>query len=97
MTDTSAAAPAPQLTPAEQEQCDLLYDQLKPEAIASARSYVLARTPANLQEAMNDKIDADFPPPPPPTEGELAARLEDANSAFRPGTPLAEAPPPPAA
>jgi hypothetical protein len=54
------------LTDAETAQLDLLYTELKPQAIAAARSYVMNRTPANLQEAMTAKIDADFPPPPPP-------------------------------
>jgi hypothetical protein len=63
MADT-ATAPAPYvLTPAEQEQVDALYAELKPLATASARNYVLSRTPAALQEAMTAKIDADFPPP----------------------------------
>jgi hypothetical protein len=63
----SQPAPAAHvLTPAEQEQCDALYEELKPQAISTARGFVLARTPVPLQEAMNAKIDADFPPPAPP-------------------------------
>jgi len=80
------AVPAVQavpLTPAEQEQVDMLYDELKPAATESARAYVLARTPASLQVAMNEKIDADWPAPEPPTEDVLAARREDAMSGFR--------------
>jgi hypothetical protein len=54
------------LTPAEQEQCDALYAELKPMATDSARNYVLGRTPARLQEAMTALIDADWPVPDPP-------------------------------
>lgn len=67
----AANAPAAQvvaepkvLTPAEQETVDNLYLELKPEALAAARNYVMSRTPAQFQEAMKAKVDADFPPPP---------------------------------
>lgn len=75
------------LTPAEQEQCDQLYEELKPMATESARAYVLARTPANLQVEMTAKIDADWPAPPVMSDAEMASRREDANSAFRPSEP----------
>jgi hypothetical protein len=43
-----------------------LYNQLKPAAIRSARGYVMARTPAPLQDEMTTIIDADIPPVDPP-------------------------------
>jgi hypothetical protein len=52
------------LTPEETAAADLLYDELKPMAVASARDYVLARTPARYQEYMTTKIEADWPAPP---------------------------------
>jgi hypothetical protein len=52
------------LTTAEQETCDALYEELKPQATAAARDYVLNRTPVLYQEAMTAKIDADWPVPP---------------------------------
>jgi len=55
----------PTPTPEEQAEVDRIYETLKPEAVAAARSYVLARTPVNLQVAMEAKIAADFPPPAP--------------------------------
>jgi hypothetical protein len=50
----------------EAEQASELYVTLKPEAIADARTYVLSRTPAELQTEMEGVIAADFPPPPAP-------------------------------
>ena len=64
---TPAAPPEAELhalTPVEQEQLDTLYAQLKPEATAGARAYVLNRTPVVLQVDMTAKIDADWPLPP---------------------------------
>jgi hypothetical protein len=52
------------LTATEQAEVDALYDQLKPQATAAARDYVLNRTPVAYQEAMVAKIDADWPLPP---------------------------------
>ena len=63
MADTTATAQT--LSPAETAEMEALYATLKPEAVASARSYVLARTPAKYQEGMIALIAADFPPPAP--------------------------------
>ena len=52
------------LTPDETAEADLLYEELKPMATAEARNYVLARTPAAMQEYMVTKIEADWPVPP---------------------------------
>lgn len=70
---TIYAAPAPaqagvttyELTPAETEEVDRLYEKLKAEGIAEARSHVMCHTPAKYAEAMTALIDVDFPPPPP--------------------------------
>jgi hypothetical protein len=65
--DTKAVAPVVEprvLTAGEQAEVDALYDQLKPQATAAARDYVLNRTPVAYQEAMVAKIDADWPLPP---------------------------------
>jgi hypothetical protein len=53
-----------QLTPEETADADLLYEELKPMATEEARNYVLARTPAVMQEYMATKIEADWPVPP---------------------------------
>jgi hypothetical protein len=60
------AAAAQALSPADQAQLDLLYEELKPEATMQARNYVLNRTPAAWQADMATKIDADWPVPAPP-------------------------------
>ena len=52
------------LTPEETATADALYDELKPMATATARDYVLARTPAKMQDYMVTKIEADWPVPP---------------------------------
>ena len=97
MTDTSGTAypvaqnPVPAvpaveplvLTPEETEAADLLYDELKPMATATARDYVLARTPATMQDYMADKIEADWPAPPPLTREEVESRRRDADSGLR--------------
>jgi hypothetical protein len=44
------------------EAATLLYAQLKPAAVRAARSYVMERTPHELQEEMAVLIDADVPP-----------------------------------
>lgn len=75
MSDPSVAAvppPAPSpptapgaqaaISPAEQETADLLYEDLKPQAAALARDFVLARVPVMFQDHLKPKIDADFPP-----------------------------------
>ena len=74
------------LTPEEQEQVDTLYEDLKPEATETARNYVLSRTPANLQEAMAAKIEADWPAPVGMTAEEAASRAADLLSYSRRGT-----------
>lgn len=53
------------MTPEQQAEVDRYYDQLKPEAQAAARNYVLSHTPPELQEGMLAKVDADFPEPVP--------------------------------
>ena len=65
------------LTPEEQASVDQLYEELKPMATASARDYVLARTPALYQEAMIAKIDADWPVPPVEDPAALESRRLD--------------------
>jgi hypothetical protein len=59
------------LTPDETADADLLYEELKPMATAAAREYVLARTPAAMQEYMVTKIEADWPLPPADDPGTL--------------------------
>jgi hypothetical protein len=61
-----AQATPRELTPAEQEGVQTLYDELKPQATDAARNFVLARTKAEWQEAMSALIDADWPLPEPP-------------------------------
>ena len=51
------------LNPDDQQKCDALYEQLKPEATMEARNYVLARTPELYQQEMVAKIEADWPAP----------------------------------
>jgi hypothetical protein len=68
MADIMTAQPAPEprvLTPDEVLEVDTLYEELKPQATATARDYVLSRTPAKYQEAMAAKVEADWPAPPP--------------------------------
>jgi hypothetical protein len=63
-----------QHTEAEEEQLQLLYASLKPEAVAMYLNYFLSRTPAHLQTDMKDLIEADMivPPTPPPPEADAA-------------------------
>lgn len=44
-----------------------LYNWLKPPAIRAARTYVMTRTPARLQDEMAHIIDSDIPPVDVPT------------------------------
>jgi hypothetical protein len=44
-----------------------LYNQLKPTAVRSARTYVMNRTPSYLQDEMATIIDSDIPPVDAPT------------------------------
>jgi hypothetical protein len=84
---------APPLTAAEQETLDMLYAELKPMAISGAREYVLARTPVYLNAAMQDKINADFPPPPEADAAVAASRRADLDSYSRTAqAPAAPAP-----
>ena len=46
----------PELTEAEQESLDTLYETLKPEANVAYVNYFLAHTPAQFQEAMKAKV-----------------------------------------
>jgi hypothetical protein len=78
--------PAPfvvELTPEETAAADLLYDELKPMATATAREYVLARTPAAYQEYMVTKIEADWPAPPADDPAVLESRRRDLGSGLR--------------
>jgi hypothetical protein len=49
------------------QDAQLRYNQLKPEAVRSARAYVMARTPHHLQDEMAGIIDADIPIVDPPS------------------------------
>lgn len=44
-----------------------LYNDLKPQAIRAARTYVMTRTPHEIQDEMAHIIDSDIPPVDPPT------------------------------
>lgn len=84
-----------ELTPEEDAAVTQLYEQLKPEATTEARDYVLSRTPAQYQEAMVAKIEADWPLPPvaddPAAQGTQRAGANpnyDPNlPPYQPGTP----------
>jgi hypothetical protein len=69
-----------ELTPEDQEKCDALYEELKPQATQEARDYVLARTPALYQEAMIAKIEADWPAPPVEDPALTESRRHDRDS-----------------
>ena len=73
-----------ELSPEELAQVDTMYEELKPEATATARNYVLNRTPARYQEAMAAKIEADWPVPPPEEETLTDSRMRDRESYKRP-------------
>lgn len=49
------------------QDAQLRYNQLKPDALRAARTYVMVRTPHHLQDEMAALIDADVPPTDPPT------------------------------
>jgi hypothetical protein len=76
-----------ELTPDDLAKVDALYEELKPEATLTARNYVLNRTPALYQEAMVEKIEADWPAPPVEDEALVESRLRDRESYKRPADP----------
>jgi hypothetical protein len=93
-TQEVATAQPLALTPEEQATVDQLYDELKPMATASARDYVLARTPALYQEAMVAKIDADWPVPPAEDPAALESRRLDGLAYLRRADASPDAPGP---
>ena len=80
-----------ELTPEEDAMVTQLYEQLKPEATTEARDYVLSRTPAQYQEAMVAKIEADWPLPPvqedPAALGQQVGHREGVNPNYDPNLP----------
>ena len=55
-------APAPQsdLSPADQEAVEQLYEELKPQAVEEYVTYILAHTPTELHVAMEEMVRADL-------------------------------------
>lgn len=72
MTDQTAAAPdettvqeAPDPVAIAKERAEELYEQLKAGAALAGREFILRQTPMDVQSAMLELVDADFPPPEP--------------------------------
>lgn len=65
--------PVPPLTEDETAMVEMLFNEFKDLAIAEAREYILAHTPARLQKAMIAKVDPLYPEPEPPTPAEPPA------------------------